>query len=97
MQGGCYVSRLHSILSANLLRRRICLFGIDECPIFQGNALGAFEEKRGINFFRNKARFLISFSEKRKRGQNLPDLEFAVRAFIQGAMQSSIPATFFLA
>lgn len=42
VQSGCYVSRLHFILSANLLRRRICLFGSYECPIFQGNALWHF-------------------------------------------------------
>ena len=70
MQSGCYVSRLHSILSANLLRCRICLFGSYECPIFQGNALGAFKEKRGKNFLKQST-FFKSIPEKAERNHEV--------------------------
>lgn len=70
MQSGCYVSRLHSIVSVNLLRRRICLFGSYECPIFQGNALGAFKEKRGINFLKQSTFFKI-IPEKAERNHEV--------------------------
>lgn len=70
MQGGCSDSRLHSIFSANLLRRRICLFGSYECPIFQGNALGAFEEKRIDKLFKTKHVFKI-IPEKAERNHEV--------------------------
>lgn len=70
MQSGCYVSRLHSILSANLLRRRIYLFSSYECPIFQGNALGAFKEKRGKNFLKQST-FFKSIPEKAERNHEV--------------------------
>lgn len=82
MQSGCSVSRLHSIISANLLRRRICLFGSYECPIFQGSALGAFEKKRIDKFFlKNKARFLISFSKKTETWSELTRLRVCCPCF----------------
>ena len=68
-------------------------FGRKRVPDFSGQCPWSFAKKRADKLFKNKARFLISFSEKRKRGQNLPDIEFAVRAFIQGAMQGACPAS----
>ena len=71
MQGGCSDSHLHSILFANLLRRRICLFGIDECPIFQGNALGAFEEKRIDKLFLKTKHVFKIIPEKAERNHEV--------------------------